>query len=385
MSAGVTDPARLDREIALVLSQIADGAPPLEMARHLGNLARRMNRIGRPDLAERCFDRAAMLAPEEPTMLRSLGLAEFGAGRWAEGLAMYDRARWRLQEFQKYHRAFPQPEWKGQDVAGKRLLLWAEQGLGDQIMQARVVAPLMASGAQVTVESDMRLHPILERTVPGVQCAMQTVELPEELVGGGFDYQGSLFSAWRWADLAVSPGRYLEPDPGFAAATRRAWDKQGWGLNVGISWRSVARALGGDRTLNHEMLVPLLRQPDLTFHSLQYDADAEEIATISRLAGRPLWRAGNVDAKLDLDRLASLISALDLVISTDNTTVHIAGAVGTPCWVMLPVGSDWRWGGVGERTPLYESMRLFRNHWVGWGGVLVDVIEALGRWRSERG
>ena len=132
------------------------------------------------------------------------------------------------------------------------------------------------------------------------------------------------------------------------------------------------------------MLVPLLRQQGVTFHSLQYDADAEECAAISRLAGRPLWRAGNVDAKADLDKLASLISSLDLVISTDNTTVHIAGAVGTPCWVMLPVGCDWRWGGAGDRTPLYQTLRLFRNSWAGWGGVMVDVIEALDRWRSDQ-
>jgi ADP-heptose:LPS heptosyltransferase len=133
------------------------------------------------------------------------------------------------------------------------------------------------------------------------------------------------------------------------------------------------------------MLVPLLRQPGVTFHSLQYDADADEVGAISRRAGRPLWLASNVDPRADLDRLAGLISALDLVISTDNTTVHIAGAVGTPCWVMLPPGSDWRWGAEGARTPLYGSLELFRNGWPGWGGVVMDVIEALGRWRAERG
>ena len=382
-SGGVTDPVQLDREIAALLTRIED-PDPTAAARALGSLARRCNLIGRPDLARRFFDRAAMLAPEEPTMLRSLGLAMFGDGLWEEGLALYDQARWHLAEFQKFRRDFPHPEWGGEDVAGKHMLLWAEQGIGDQIMQARVIAQLRAAGAEITVECDPRLHPLLARSFPGIACAVQTVALPPQLVQGVYDFHGSLFSAWRWAYLPRSPGAYMTPDPKVTSAIRRAWDRQGWPLNVGVSWRSAAAARGGDRTLPHDALVPILRQPGVTFHSLQYDTDAQEIAAINRLAGQPLWRVADLDAGNDIDRLAAVVASLDLVISTDNVTVHIAGAVGTPCWVMLPMGCDWRWGWTEERPSLYGSLRLFRNRTGGWTSVLVDVVCALEDWVGDR-
>ncbi len=380
---GKTDPETLDREIAEYLVRLTKEEAPEIRARIMGNLARRMNWIGRFDQAERLMDRALMLSPDDPTLLRSSGLALFGAGRWAEGLALYDRGRWQLEDHQKFRRAFPHAEWQGEAVAGKNLLLWAEQGVGDQIMQARVIEPLREAGANITVECDPRLHPLLARSYDDPPLATQTVDLPSDLVNGPFDFHGSLFSAWRWADLTAAADAYLIPDPDFRAATKRSWDAQGWRLNVGLSWRSTAVARGGDRTLPHEMLAPLLQQSGATFHSLQYDADTAESTAISRMANRPLWRASNLDPRVEVDRLAAMVAALDLVISADITTVHIAGAVGTPCWVILPAGSDWRWGDQGERTPLYSCLRLFRNRWSGWGGVVADVSDALARWCAD--
>ena len=118
------------------------------------------------------------------------------------------------------------------------------------------------------------------------------------------------------------------------------------------------------------------------FHSLQYNANTEEVAALARRLGRPIYSDRDGDPMKDLDRQAAQIAALDLVISIDNTTVHMAGAVGTECWTILPVGSDWRWGDAERETPLYKSMRLFRNRHIGhWSGVVLDVAEALQAWR----
>ena len=89
------------------------------------------------------------------------------------------------------------------------------------------------------------------------------------------------------------------------------------------------------------------------------------------------------DPLKDIDRLTAQIAALDLVVSIDNSTVHIAGATGTPCWVMLPAAPDWRWPATGEKTPLYQGLRLFRNTQLHhWGGIVAEVTEALDEWQA---
>ncbi|MEM7685483.1 MAG: hypothetical protein AAF293_11705, partial [Pseudomonadota bacterium] len=118
----------------------------------------------------------------------------------------------------------------------------------------------------------------------------------------------------------------------------------------------------------------------------QYDADLAEISTLSKRLGRPVFLDRDSNPLKDIDRLTAQIAALDLVISIDNSTVHIAGAVGTRCWAILPAGSDWRWGAQGDHTPLYASVRLFRNTQLHhWGGVLAELADALGNWTKSDG
>ena len=371
----------LDEQIAHLLVFLQQDLKPAARATILADYGRRMNRLGRFAEGRAALEEAAGLAPGDPDVMRSLGLAIFGEGRWAEGLEIYDRVRWQLPRFEKYRRGFPQPVWQGQPLAGKRLLLWTEQGIGDQAMQARVIGHLLDQGAEITTESDPRMQPLIRRTWPGVTCETQTVSLPKALVEGDFDYQASMLSAWRWADLPQPQPGYLKPDPSMVEAFRKVWATQGWSLNVGLSWRSGAGETGARRSLPEDLLRPILQRKDLTFHSLQYNADPEEVSAMARRLGRPIFSDRDSDPMKDIDRQTAQIAALDLVISIDNTTVHLAGAVGTECWVLLPVGSDWRWGEGGEATPLYKSLRLFRNDQIGhWSGVVADVMTALSHW-----
>ena len=361
------------------------GSQGPERGRLLSYLARRYARLG---LMQRALDThldALELAPDDPRVLRSTGLVKFGEGSWAEGLALYDAGRWQLGEFNKLRRDFPHPEWAGQSIDGKRLLLWAEQGIGDQVMQARVLGPLLAAGANITLESDPRLHPLVQRRWPQIQVATQTLELPTALVDGPFDFHGSLLSAWRWAALEAPQSSYLTARQSMIDAFRNAWAEQGWRINVGLSWRSKAKENGSKRSIPEAFLQPLVQRHDLTFHSLQYDADVDEIARLSKTLGRPVYLDRGSKPLKDIDRLAAQISALDLVISVDNSTVHLAGAVGTPCWVMLPAGQDWRWPVSGRTTALYDCLRLFRNTQVHhWGGLVADVAEALEEWVRDQ-
>ena len=375
----------LDEQIAHLLVFLQQDLEPSDRATILADYGRRLNRLGRFAQGRAALEEAAELAPENPDVLRSLGLAIFGEGNWAEGLSIYDKVRWQLDRFEKYRRAFPHPPWQGEPINGKRLLLWTEQGVGDQAMQARVLGPLLEQGAEITIESDPRMHPLIRRTWPDVRCETQTVNLPKSLVSDSFDYQASMLTAWRWADLPQPQPAYLAANETLVRAFRDVWAQQGWSCNIGLSWRSGSGETGARRSLPEELLRPILHGKGATFHALQYDADPEEVASLSRRLGRPIYSDRDGDPMKDLDRQAAQIAALDLVISIDNTTVHLAGAVGTDCWVLLPVGSDWRWGDGGDATPLYESLHLFRNDQIGhWSGVVVDLVEALRDWSRAR-
>lgn len=369
-----------DAEIAMLLVRLRD-ATGVERGQFLSYLARRYGRLGLTQKALDTHLEALSLAPQDPRVTRSSGLALFGEGQWTEGLELYDKYRWQLEEFAKFRRGFPHPEWAGEPVDGKRLLLWAEQGIGDQVMQSRILAALVAQGAEVTVESDPRMHPLIQRTWPGVEVATQTVELPQHLVSGEFDHHGSLLSAWRFVRSQQNGAAYLQPKSSMVQAFKRAWQGQGWKINVGLSWRSRAKENGPKRSIPEALLKPLLQRPDLTFHSLQYDADVAEITKLSQKLGRPIYLDRDSEPMAEIDRLTAQIAALDLIISIDNSTVHIAGAVGTPCWVMLPAAPDWRWPAVGQNTALYDSLRLFRNTQIHhWGGVVAEVQQALEDW-----
>jgi hypothetical protein len=267
------------------------------------------------------------------------------------------------------------------------MLLWAEQGVGDQLMHARCFGPILASGARVAFEGDARLFPLLARSFPAVEFAPQRDPPAPELVRGPFDFHSSVLSAWRWAmpaELAAwQPAPYLVADERLAARYRDTWRRNGWTVNVGLSWRSKAPQLGDRKSIAPAALRPLLADSRLTFHSLQYGAGRDELGELRAAFGRPVMLDTASDALKDLDRLAAQIKALDLVISISNSTVHLAGAMGVPCWVMLPAGSDWRWGESGHSTPLYPGMRLFRQAHPGdWGDVIARLRFALSDWQA---
>jgi ADP-heptose:LPS heptosyltransferase len=199
-----------------------------------------------------------------------------------------------------------------------------------------------------------------------------------------FDHQSSLLSAWRWTalgeELNVVQKPYLQADRTLVRTFRDSWKQRGFKINVGISWQSAAKVRGPLKSVSPHLLKALVSNENVTFHCLQYDCDQQEINNLSREFGRRIEIDADTDLRNDIDRLAAQIRALNLVISIDNSTVHIAGAVGTPCWVMLPVSSDWRWGTSSETT-LYSGMRLYRQKSSGkWSDVLTKVVLDFGHW-----
>mgnify|MGYP003346716796 CR=1 FL=1 len=238
-----------------------------------------------------------------------------------------------------------------------------------------------ALAPELIVQLDPRLIPLFARSMPGLQFVSRREPVDESR----YDYQlpmGSLCHYLRGssADFARAPHPYLRADATRSAKLRAQLRKRGKPL-CGISWRSGGVKTGAERSLELSALVSAFDSLDVTLINLQYgDVDAEIDAHNAAHAVK-IERSDSVDIFNDLDGLAALISACDFVVSVDNTTVHLAGALGVACTVLLPFHPDWRWQLKRPDSPWYPSLTLLRQHAPGsWS----QALQHLGRHLAAR-
>ncbi len=328
------------------------------------------------------------LANYETLLARQPELAEARFNRALIRLAQGDLARgWDEYEWRMRHKSEPQrfsvPRWTGTPPADKAILIHAEQGIGDEIMFASCLPDVLAQGGRCVVECDRRLVPLFSRSFPAVQCISKQSILDGTLSPPAADMQmaiGSLPRVFR-RDLNAFPRHagYLVADAPRRQQFREALSRLGDGLKVGISW------FGGKddearrkRSIPLERWAPLLSLPGIDWVTLQYGQTVRERAAVEAQTGGTIFECPDADPLQDLDSFAALVSALDLVISVDNSTVHMAGALGVPVWTLLPSASDWRWMLERSDTPWYPSMRLIRRGKSEiWPDVLAHVASEL--------
>jgi len=325
----------------LYVEAVARWPQAAEPHHHLAGLHRA---AGRLDLAEAEYRRTLALAPGAAATARVLGTLLLSQGRFAEGFALFE-ARHELPTMAKP--ALPFPEWRGEALGGKRLLIWPEQGFGDQIQFARFAPVLGAMGADVTVVCAPALHRLFEASL-GVRtiAAAGAVEFPDPDV---WVMAGSLAARLGVTPDTIPAAPYLHaigPSPPL-----------GEGLKLGLMTHGnpahdndAHRSLGAeDAQALRDLLPPVV--------------ELDPAATGAR----------------DFADTAALVQALDLVISVDTAVAHLAGAMGKPCWVLLPaIDTDWRWLRDRSDSPWYPSMRLYRQPpGEGWAAVLARLIGDL--------
>lgn len=339
--------------------------------------------------ALRCYDRAISLSPGDAVARLNRANLQLLGGDFARGWGEYS---WRFEAQRTPRRPLPWRPWDGSPIQGKRLLIHAEQGIGDEIMFASCFPELLRSTGRCVIECDKRLVPLFQRSFPGAGIVGGRVEKGKRedttaqfAALGPFDFQAAMGDLPRYLrpDLASFPyvQGYLQPDPGLLAKWRARYDALGTGLKIGISWR-------GGRTNAQQRLRSLaltewgeiLTMPGVHFVNLQYgDTRAERQLVRGRL-GIDVRHWEDSNPLDELDDFAAQVAALDLVISIDNATVHLAGALGRPTWVLLPFAPDWRWLLGREDTPWYPATRLFRQRRPGdWTDVLCAVRSRLAR------
>ena len=318
----------------------------------------------------------------EARLNRSLALLK--SERFAEAWPAYEARK--LARGNYVPRALPLPEWQGQGLRNKKLLVYAEQGLGDQIMFASCLPDLLREAAACVIECAPQLVPLFRQSFPAAAIeseALGDAGLTRLAQSAGLDYQaaiGSLPGHFRksTADFPRHAG-YLKAEPARIDYWRERLRALGPGMKIGISWSGGALSTGGgSRSSRLAEWMPILAQPACNFVSLQYGNAADEskaIAEQSKVAIHE-WR----DAIDNYAETAALVSALDLVISVQTALVHLTGALGKPAWVMLRQASEWRYLENGETMPWYPSVRLLRQQRAGdWQPVVARIAQDLAQ------
>lgn len=374
-----------------VLSGAAGGAcfmraailEPRDAAAHLG-LAETALGAGDADTALREARKAVLHGPNLPEAELALFRAALTVGRFDEGWRRFE-ARWRVGAAKAAggRPIFEAPRWHGGALDGP-LLVWGEQGLGDEIMFASMLPELAARGLDLRVWVDGRLADPLRRAVPGLTILRRPDEDPRRQTVAAEIALGDLPALLRGRaeDFPAEPAPHLRPDPDRVAACRAALDRGDGACLIGVSWRTRNEA-GVGRSIHLADLAAALGEAGLgggrpiRLVSLQYGDVAEDMAA-ARARGFDVVEPPNVDPTHDIDGLAAVIGASDLTVTIDNATAHLAGALGGPCCVLLHHAADWRWMRGREDTPWYPRVRLFRQSEPGdWRPVLRAVTDRV--------
>ncbi|HYD57558.1 MAG TPA: tetratricopeptide repeat protein [Burkholderiales bacterium] len=352
---------------------------------HIG-LGWALETAGDVDAALQCYEAAVALQPESIDARVSRASLWLSREDFARG---WDEFEWRKRApgNASVHERFSVPEWDGSPLAGRRILCYAEQGLGDQIMYASCLPQIIEAAAHCVVDCDRRLAPLLSRAFPAATIHGGTQSDPGDWIREHqLDLKVSLASLPRHLrrSSAAFPRHagYLPADPGKVARWRQRLAELGAGRKIGLSWRGGVQRTGRAwRSIPLDELLAVLKIEGVEFVSLQYGDEDAEIARLQEQHGVRIHCFR--EALEDYDETAALICALDLTLSVCTAVIHLAGALGRPVWIMAPVKADARYGLSGDSMPWYPSARLFRQaHFGDWPGVVERVRDAL---RSFKG
>jgi tetratricopeptide (TPR) repeat protein len=375
---------RLEEALEDFIESAARGADNADTHTNIGVM---FKSLGDHRQARYALERALALKRDDPAASFELALLHLALGEFRQGWPLYE-ARLRVPALALGKRDFPMPRWDGRaPLAGKTLLVHAEQGLGDTIQFARYLPLLVGQGAGVVFEVMPQLKALVASLTPDLRIVPWGEPLPPA------DFHCPLLSLPlafdTQPDTIPASVPYLSSEPSRLASW--ASRLQGLrGLRVGIAWQGNLRVerlmWARGRSIPLSSLAPLADVAGVSLVSLQKGPGAEQLRE-APFRDRILDLGPEFDAGPDafLDS-AAVMDHLDLVISTDTAVVHLAGALGRPVWVAIEAQPDWRWLLDRNDSPWYPSMRLFRQpvRNGGWDPVVANLVTALEALVSAR-
>ncbi|MFP6723148.1 MAG: tetratricopeptide repeat protein, partial [Candidatus Poribacteria bacterium] len=330
------------------------------------NMGQILEKSRMPNEAISAYQKALDINPEHAEIRRNLSVPLLTLGSFKRGWKEYEW-RWKCDRFVKKNKKdFPQPLWENSPLSGKSIAIWLEQGVGDCIMFASILGKLQQQAKQILVETEYRLLPIFQRSFPGIDFFLAQNPSHLQLLDSSIDFQSPIGSLAQWLlpneESFPKYCHYLVACPHRTQKLRHKLQQQADGkLLIGISWKSANKDIGELKSTSLIQWEDLLSQKDCFFINLQYGDVEEEIDAFTDDTKISIYQDKEIDSLQSLDDFASQIAALDLIISTSNTTVHMAGALGRPVWTLLHYAPDWRWQLDRSDTPWYPSMTLYRQ------------------------
>ncbi len=338
-----------------------------DMVEALASLAHLLTSLGRLDEALAVSRRAIELDPARPATRWNHAVTLMLAGNFAEGWREFE---WRKRRFPGSFVTLPAPEWNGEPLAGKTILVLAEQGAGDTIQFMRYLPLLSKRAEHVILECHASLAPLVA-SMPGVIATVPqggpSANRPHHDVWVDQLSLPRLFGTTL--ESIPYPAGYLKPD----SVRAMAWDRHlPEGLRVGLAWAgNPSHSNDKRRSAPPAALAPIIAAGGRSIVTLQVGPRARDVSKLFGLTDR----SGRLT---DWSETAAAISGLDVVITVDTAIAHLAGALGIPAWVMLPFAPDWRWMLGREDSPWYAGMRLFRQERPGdWARVAERVATSL--------
>jgi tetratricopeptide (TPR) repeat protein len=374
-------------EAVKVFTRLLKAQPgDVDARRNLATVFREQNRF---DLAEEQLNTILSTDPDNIPTRQDLSLVWLQQGFFEKGWNEYE---WRNAGIDIAER-WPFPILKEMSLSEATVLVYPEQGIGDEIMFASCLRDLLGKTSRVILACHERLETIFQRSFPtaSVIGCKQEEDVARLDRLPHIDAQISIASLPKYfrhkiEDFPVRDRGYLVVNPAAQIKWQSRYDALGDGLKVGVSWR------GGHvsntqmkRSIPLELWGDVLRLPNVHFVNLQYGDCVAELNDVQKQFSIKIHDWSDSDPLVDMDDFSAKVNALDMVISIDNSTVHLAGALGVRTWILQPFSPDWRWIPEQKSSYWYPTMRQYRQTVSGqWDDVLCRVADALACFRSSK-
>ncbi|MDX2145277.1 MAG: tetratricopeptide repeat protein [Rhodospirillaceae bacterium] len=388
-------------ETLLLLGRLAEARAALEQASAIStNIPNVYDNLGliaenerRPYDALASFERALALNPDLASAHFNRAVTLLRRGDLPAGLPEFEW-RWRVARtaILTKVRPFPQPRWQGEPLNGRKLLIWGEQGVGDEIRLAALARDLTLRGESIVLECDPRLVTLFARSMPQATIVARRDPPDPATADAAIAFQIPAESAIQFVrptlDAFPKRSHFLVADSQRRDKIRAELTAKKPGAPiVGVSWGSYNPQMLHGKSSPLAAWAPVLSTENVHFVRLQEfvegrDGSAPDMALRGRMSD-----AAGLDLFKDIDGQAALIAACDLVVTISNTTAHLAGALGVPAWVLLPFGHFQPWYWFQDRTdsPWYPSVTLHRpSQFADWDNLLSRIAADLQRWLQRR-
>ena len=336
--------------------------------------------LGLPLKAIEFYNKAIEFNPNMVQSLFNKSLALLLDLQLEEGWRLYD-ARWTDENFNSAPFPTLKPRWENSTSDNDRVLVWAEQGVGDEIMFASMYANFLKLAPGAFFQISPKLQSLFERSFPNIQL----ISKKELINDNAFDHHLPLGDLPKYILNRVESFEKLSKNYLIPNSTQVEKIKNLLGIAsgklVGISWKSANPSKGFDRSIQLVELIRALHPLGFRFVNLQYGAEEYEFAKIREEFGVQILQVPEIDSFHDIDGLASIIGACDLVVTSDNSVVHLAGAIGKDTRLLLPKSADFRWFLNSTTSHWYPSVKMYRqrefNQWPAALNLLIQDLSKL--------